>query len=403
MSHAGDTDRVAVVARRCGHEDTRGGGIEERDLDRVDDELPRPRDRVVDDVDAVGNCVLDGGHEIDRSATGPAGHRVVPQHLVVGQAGGRSHAADVSDRAAIDGGWDVVVAGGGAAGVRAVTVEVTRRQELKGLREVGGVVPPGAQHFVVAGDDLLRARVAGAVPLGVDNRLVRPRLGQGAEARVLRPESGVDDSDDHTLAGARGAAKVLVPDAAGAGQPEEVWGRDGVDLDDLVLPDVGHTLGVLQLEGLSLRQAGGEAVQRGRQVPDLLALVDPRTVEHLTVLGVEIAAVRLRGRAVGLELLSLRGTRGGEARDVTVVRGHRIAGDLDDVELRGIGELLLGLSTAGCRQRERGGAGGDDGYGNNGWASSPDKPGKLHRGEPPRHSMDGMSQPSGGCGQPKRQ
>ena len=92
-------------------------------------------DRVVDDVDAVGDGGVDGGDQVGRSCRWPSSP-VFQQGLVGRDAGVRGHAASqLPSEVAVDHERDVVVAGGGARGVRAVAVRVARRDVLE--REPG--------------------------------------------------------------------------------------------------------------------------------------------------------------------------------------------------------------------------------------------------------------------------
>src|SRR5207247_3401407 len=118
-----------------------------------------------------------------------------------------------------------VVAGRRARRVRAVAVEVTRREELLRDDRIG---PAVTGHEVLRADELLvavrggevLARRALAVPAGDLLVAELPGLSVRADARavrelgVLRPDAGVDVADDHVLAGVADPAE-LVPRAAG--------------------------------------------------------------------------------------------------------------------------------------------------------------------------------------------
>src|SRR5262249_2425688 len=177
--HRGEPRRVvrdgargrAAVAGRYGREHAGVGGEHEGELDRVDHERLRTGERQVDHVDAVVHGLVDRGRDV---LSGPTrgGVRLVPANLVDGQAGGRGHAGGGADAHTVDDRVHAVVAGGGAGGVRAVQVAVTRREELVRNRvgQTAGVEVPGADDLVVAGHVVGRVRVvaglAAAVPLG---------------------------------------------------------------------------------------------------------------------------------------------------------------------------------------------------------------------------------------------
>ena len=262
----------AAVAGGGGDEDPGRGGVVEGEVDRVDDEVRGAGDGVVDDVDPVADRVVDGVEQVG-GAAGALAVGLPPQRLVDGDAGGGRHAGDVADGLAVDGGRDVVQAGGGGGGVGAVAVVVAGRAEL-GLpaAEPAAVVVPRPDDLVVAGDLLLGG--AGALvalvgaaggPLLVDDGLVGAGFGQRGEAGALGPEAGVDDADDDALAGVGRVAELLGPGAAVAGQAQEVGRGDGVEGAPFVLPDAAHARGPLDAGLLRRGQGGREAVE-GRLV-----------------------------------------------------------------------------------------------------------------------------------------
>src|SRR5207237_1428443 len=160
---------------------------------------------------------------------------------VDGDAGGRRHALEWADVAAVDDALDRIT-GRRRRGVRAVAVVVARGGELAGVdrREGRRAVIASADHLVVAADRILPTRVTDAVPLCRDDRGIGPRLGQRIEARVLRPEAGVDFADDDSLACVRVTAELRVPYALGPGETEEGGRRRlrrGLDALEAVLLD----------------------------------------------------------------------------------------------------------------------------------------------------------------------
>ena len=224
------------------------------------------------------------------------------------------------------------------------------------------VVPARAEHLVVAGDGLLLAGDALAVPLGGDVGRVGTGLGQRGEAGGLGPEPGVDHTDDDALTRLGRTAELLGPGAAGSGQPEERGGGDGVGLDDLVLPDVHDALGVREAGRLGVGEPGRVAVEGDGEVGHLVARGEPRPRQRLVVLAAEMLSVVLDRLPVGVELLALAGLGGCEPSDPTVVRPSGLARRLDDVQpclARRGGRSGARAAVGCCRQRRRGE--GDDG------------------------------------------
>ena len=111
----------AVVAGRGRHEDARGVGVEEGELDRVRERIRAARDREVDDVDAVEDRLLDRGGRVGVEAAPDAAD------LVDGQPGAGGDAVDRTALDAEDRRRRQHVAGRGGCGVRAVAVRVTGR------------------------------------------------------------------------------------------------------------------------------------------------------------------------------------------------------------------------------------------------------------------------------------
>ncbi|GAB3994510.1 hypothetical protein GCM10029992_09110 [Glycomyces albus] len=222
----------------------------------------------------------------------------------------------------------------------AVAVAVARG----GVLVVGcaaGVEPAGADQLVVAGDVargvLVLALFALAVPLGVDDVLVRPGLGQGGQRRVLGPDAGVQDTDDDALTGVLGVVEVAVPRAPAALQPQEVRGGRGGELVDLVGHDRQDAVAGGQLLGLVGRQLGGEAVQDrvvlGYRVEAVLVQ------DLLTLVGQEVA-VLLDFGGIEVDRLAFVGSGRLHAGPVAVVGGERVGRELDDVVAVGVLDRL---------------------------------------------------------------
>src|SRR5262249_1760133 len=132
----------------------------ERDLDRVGEVGGRAADRVVDHVDAVGDGLVDGGHEVGRRAARGRGVLGRPERLVDRDPGTRRHAADRPEPGRSAGRKPAMVATRGARGVGGVAVVVARRVELP---RAGRVDPGVATHarIEVAGADQLLVAVRG--------------------------------------------------------------------------------------------------------------------------------------------------------------------------------------------------------------------------------------------------
>src|SRR5439155_21044728 len=183
----------------------------------------RAADRVVDDVHAVRDGLVDRGHEVcGRPARSGVVGRLV-ERLVHRDPRARRHAADLAERGRDPGRLHAVVAAGRAGGVRTVTVEVTWREVL--LRD--DVVLPVARGKPLRADELLVAHrgveslAGGALRVPARNLLVVKlafdvvRVGARpvTEAQGFRPDAGVDIANDDVLTSFADAAE-LVPKTA---------------------------------------------------------------------------------------------------------------------------------------------------------------------------------------------
>ena len=83
------------------HEHSGGGRVEEGQLDRVSDRRGGSGDRVVDDVDAVRDGLIDGGDQVDRATDGGA-VLLLPQGLIDGDPRGRGDPGDGAVGRAVD-------------------------------------------------------------------------------------------------------------------------------------------------------------------------------------------------------------------------------------------------------------------------------------------------------------
>ena len=320
----GGDPRLAVVDRvragtgipaGGGHEHTGRVGVEEGEGDGVRIRILPAADREVDDVHPVHDGLLDGGRGVRRIAAGAIGPVGEGEADLVGRevrAGG--HAGDRGARRR----RHAAVAGRGGGRVGAVPVVVTGGLELveeDAARSAEGVEgrhePRGPDQLVVAGERGV-VRVAGsgaelaggAVPL-------RGRRGVAVvlDGGVLRPDPGVDDPDDHALAGMRLSARLL-PQGGSAdehGAAVGLHGQEDVRIDRL---HAGKGVQLLDLVG---RQHDGDAADdlaeavhepRARQAGahralELAFLVGEERLVGAGPRGVRFDAARSRGLGAG--------------------------------------------------------------------------------------------------------
>ena len=194
-------------------------GQQEGDLDGVGDgALAGAADGVVDDVDAVGDSVVDRRDAVGVEATvcGDA-WLAGPADLVRRDLGARSHARALAEVVAVDADVGAVVAGCGRGGVRPVALSVPGGEVLA----LGDVLLPEAVDVVAGADELVVAGRGGEVLAG--DALTVPvggdwDAGAAGEGGALRPDAGVDHADDHPGSGLLRPAE-LRPEAAGLAQP----------------------------------------------------------------------------------------------------------------------------------------------------------------------------------------
>ena len=219
----------------------------------------------------------------------------------------------------------------------AMAAVVARGIELVGRRPehgaIGGEHLASADQLVVAGE----RRVVGIV--GRVPELARERAGRGSrvapvigEGRVLRPDPGVDDADDHALA--REAAVVR---AAVDSQAHEFRAAVGLRLTHHVVEDAHDAL--LQLDGgdLRRRQQGRITVERDRVVVQLVLGRDLGLAQRLVVGRAQERLVLADGGVAPIQLLAGGRLRRREPGDTAVVCRDGLRGHDDDV---GFGAFL---------------------------------------------------------------
>jgi hypothetical protein len=172
---------------------------------------------------------------------------------------------------------------------------------------------------------------------------------------VLRPDSGVDDADDHTLAGVPLPAE-LSPDGLRADERGRLVGvgmleRVGVDADDA-------RKGAERRER-ARRQLNGEATDHHVVLVQYAEAGDrgPRGARERGVARAEVRAVGLHGPRARVEPTSRPGrgaARPGEAADAAAVPCDRFL-----VELHGHGDEVGGRGGRGARRAGRGRVVGD--------------------------------------------
>ena len=118
----------------------------------------RAADRVVDDVDAVRDRLVDRRHEVGREAAGGRAVLRRPERLVGGDTGPRRHAADRRRRPQRGTGRrNAEVAACRRRGMRAVAVVVAGRHELPRPHRLDAASPPQRGVEVPRADQLLVA------------------------------------------------------------------------------------------------------------------------------------------------------------------------------------------------------------------------------------------------------
>ena len=175
------TDRAEIrpfVARRDDREHAGLGGVHQRDVVRCRDLQHRAADRVVDDVNAIGNGAVDGVCEVGCVAAGSRVARPQPASLVHGDARPRRDALDAADQRTEDGRLHAV-AGGCRYGVRTMPVDVSRRANLAridwpGILGAGDEIAGTDQLVIAVGLVEILARLADTDPVfrRLENELV---------------------------------------------------------------------------------------------------------------------------------------------------------------------------------------------------------------------------------------
>src|SRR3954468_7485864 len=233
-------DRAArgpAVAGGNGHENSRVCRVEKRDFSGMKEVRYRAGDGVVNHVNAIRDCLINGRREIRTKTTGGA-VALVPEGFVHRHSSARRHSAEAKGRRRNLNG---VVAPGRRSGVSAVAVIIARGEELPWelFRDPGVTAP--TRVVVARSDQLLVAkiRVPGAIRLAVRLTLAMPagnllenKFPTGiavVEARAFGPDAGVDNTDNHAFAGAArffvAGSTELVPQPIRRVEAEEMRGR----------------------------------------------------------------------------------------------------------------------------------------------------------------------------------
>ena len=339
----GGADGVGVVARVAGgdgDEDARGVGVEGRGLGRVDPRrVVRGPERQVDDVHAVAHGGVDRADDVHVRAIAHLPARLVDRQVRAGR-----HAGDAVDaeRVAVDAGVDAGVADGDRGDVRPMPDLVARREVVA----LGEVLAAEAIDEVARADELVRAGRGGELVPGLARPVPQRRRRHAVvgEARRLGRDAGVDDADDHAVAGLGRAAQAL-PQAvrqaherglraarATAGRRGSGLGAGAVveDVKEALAGDVGHLGPPAQRLGLLVGQRGGEAGEGGAVLGRRLDTRGDGAQRGVLAVG-QLARPRARRRARGVELVPGGGGRGrDEALRPTLVAGQRRRGELDD-------------------------------------------------------------------------
>ncbi len=332
-----DVVRQAVVAGGGDKQDAgiasreKGLGIVVRDMLQGKPRVPRSgSDRVVDDVHAVVDGLVDGGDQGGALAAG------VWAGLVDDDVGIRRHAAVHAEG----------VAGGGAGGMGAVAVVVHRVAQAAG-QAVGEV--PEADQLVVAG-----AGRRGAITAEAAERIAQAI---GAERHVGAVDAGVDDADDLALTAALGAAVGhAVPDFVGIDPLRTEIGLDEANEIRLHALDARHRGHGLGFGGAELQRHAVEAVLVDIGGADLATELGRGVAQALLAQFAQVFGIGDGGRAAGVVLARTGdgAAAGGELRTAAVLAaeaaeagGGRFVED-DDI---GLERVAAGDGLAGVRGR----------------------------------------------------
>ena len=388
----------ALVARRHDGQHARLGGCHQGNVVGRSDPAQRAADRIVDDVDAIGDRGIDSLREIRGVAARAGVTRPQPAGLVRGDPGTRCDALDVADRRAENRGAGTVSCRGGCD-MRAVSVRIAGRANLaivdrsRGKRAVDE--PPGADHLAVAIGRLeVLAGDAGSAPVfgrvegchvrqlaiaptqpATENRCLAPAGPARArpvgfagveQRRMLWRHATVDDADDD----------AVTVETGGRAQPtvciEQLQERQALSYRhraNFVFPDVQDLGEILELLRLCRGHARGKPVQG---VPVAVDFFRTRSGlrEDAVLRNLEFCRVGLGGRVVAVDTQpwlqpERRGCRLlGQGR---LAHGDRRLAQLHDVDLRlvtclrtrelyrhiaGIPQCRF-LLGAGCRREHR--------------------------------------------------
>ena len=258
-------------------------------------ESGRAGDRVVDHVDAVGDRVVDRGHDLQRRCHEPSVALVAD--LVRGDARRRRHAAGPADLDAVDDGGDVVVAGRGAGGVRcrgrrSRAASGTPRRRLRTAPKSYQRAPISLL-LQVTGSRRLVAGLADAVPLGGDHVGVRAAARAGPRSSGSPARRRSRSTPTMTPSPARvGSPNWRFHAPPAPSRPEEPRGADRVELEDLVLPELDDARRVCCSFATSAAVSfAATPLSTVSYSATCLALVDLGLAEHLGALGLQVLAV----------------------------------------------------------------------------------------------------------------
>ncbi len=244
----------AAVASGRGNGNACGSGIQKCQFHAITVRICAARDRVVDHIHAVQNCLLGSCNGVFTFACAIRliwVADIIGNNLRVRRDAGNGDFSTVEIHIH-------KIAGNGAGGVGAVAFRVFRGHEVGG--SVGSIAP-GADNFVVTGIGILWIAVGGADAQVIAGPFIFKAVGRRiAEGRMVKVDAGIDNADQYAFAFAANTVRNsrAVPNVARANPFRTHFGVDGVGL---VFQDFADAGQALQVFGFLRAQLNGDAVQ----------------------------------------------------------------------------------------------------------------------------------------------
>ncbi len=336
----------AAVAGRGGDEDARIGRAEEGERGRFGPRLGAAADRIVDDIDAIGDRLIDRRHRRDVRAQALTGRGVGVAGVVRDDVGARGDAGDAQRRAFEH---DVAaVAGRRGGGVTAMTVGIA---EPGFFSHVGGaalVARRGADEVVTADQLAVAAPIVDlARCAGAEINAGAERIGVGVavdridtrERRAAEIDARVDDAGDDAFALHR---RCAARQGGGAGPCDRSTdqGRADIGIKNVlaILLDQTDTAHARDARGFGGAHVGDDAVDRMLHAATHLQ----RTLDHaghlafhLLLLALQVGHIAQRFGAAAVETRTAVCTRfplrSGNAGSAAFIGCERSFAEEDDI------------------------------------------------------------------------